>query len=220
MSQTSLNLEQRGFEYGVQHILSPRSASLEEILNEMLNLSTSQVDDLRHLGAIYVQGLRIQESLTLDTGNYIRVHTKPRRFPIHEINWTERVIFEHADFLVLNKPAGIPCHASVDNTQENLLSALRSLYGTEFFITHRLDVPTSGLLIVAKNKNFQKSFNQILQEKKIRKIYRALCTKKEPAIGRLRHFMIESPRAPKKLSHDPIDGQICELEILSVKKSE
>lgn len=219
MPQSSPNLEQRGFEYGVQHILSPRTAPLEDILGEMLNLSTADTDFLLDIGAIYIQGSRISESLTLASGTYVRVHTKPRRFPVNSVDWASRIVFSHKDFLVLNKPAEIPCHASVDNIRENVLNSLTELFGREFFITHRLDVPTSGLLVVARTKDFQKSFNEILQKKSVRKIYRAICTEKAPSLGRLRHYMIDSPRAPKILSLDPEAGLLCELDVLSVTAS-
>lgn len=217
MSQQSSQIVSRGFEYGVQHLLTTRAGLLTDILNEMLNLSTKQVQDLCDLGAIYVQGERISQLTEWPAQTYVRVHTKPRRFPIAKIDWRKTILFTHADFLVINKPAGIPCHASVDNIQENLLKSLSDLLGEKLFITHRLDVPTAGLLVVARTLEFQAAFNRALGEKSVRKFYHARCTRQAPALGRHVHYMLESFNSPKKMSSNADDGQRCELEVLSVQ---
>lgn len=220
MSQQDPQIVSRGFEYGVQHLLTSRTGALDQVLSEMLNLSTEKIASLCNLGAIYVNGERVSELVETPAQTYVRVHTKPRRFPVHEIVWKNKIIFNHPDFLVINKPAGIPCHSSVDNTQENLLKSLSDLLGEKLFITHRLDVPTAGILVVAKNLKFQSLFNRSLSEKLVRKFYVARCTGARPALGRHVHYMIDSFKAPKKLSEKPEDGQRCELEVLSVEEAD
>lgn len=220
MSDESEKILQRGFEYGVKHILSPRSGALSAILPSTLDISEAEIKNLLSLGAVYVEGTRTLEDIGVAEQTYIRVHTKPRRFPSRDIDWNTRILFKHDDFILINKPAGLPCHASVDNIQENLLAYLHQVTQENFLITHRLDVPTQGLLILARNKEFQKDFNQMLKDRSVRKIYRAVCTKNSPRLGTYVHYMIDSPRAPKTLSLSAEDGQRCELEVLSCKASE
>lgn len=216
---------QRGHEYGVHHLLSPVAGDLVKIVAKLLELSSEQVHELIGLGAIYVNHERCAKSLSLSLqqSDYLRVHTKPRRFPVQDIDTRALVVFQNSDFIVINKPAGIPVHPSVDNDQENLLTLICRQFDQEFLITHRLDVPTSGLMIYAKNKSFQKLFNQYLIDSAVLKTYRALVETKKLS-DQLRtsvslvHFMEPSPRAPKKLSAmEQPSWQRCVLHIKQIR---
>ncbi|CAN0439153.1 unnamed protein product [Laminaria digitata] len=53
--------------------------------------------------------------------------------------------------MLVNKPSGVPAHATVDNYRENMLAGLRQTRpGLELSLPHRLDIDTSGLVIVGK----------------------------------------------------------------------
>ena len=87
------------------------------------------------------------------------------------------IVYEDKDVVVLNKPAGISVHPSVNEPKGTLVDALLMRYpeikgvgdpstssGQESIrpgIVHRLDKDTSGLLVVAKN---QKSFDFLKKE--------------------------------------------------------
>ncbi len=221
MSENTQMLEQRGFEYGVVHMLAPYSGNLLNILADSLHIELDLAQKLIQLGAIYVTGKRCLENISVTEKTYIRAHTKPRRFPANDHQWKSRVLFECNDFAVINKPAALPCHASVDNIQENMLAYLKADLGQEFFMTHRLDVPTSGIIVIAKNKKFQSEFNTLLQDHLTEKVYTAICTKQQPPLGLIKHYMEISPRAPKKVfSEEKENTQECLLEILESKPIE
>lgn len=174
----------------------------------------SHAQELLQMGAIYVDGQRCLENLRLPQQMYLRVHSKPRRFQDPGA-WDQRIVFETEDFVIVNKPSSLPCHPSVDNIQENLLVFLTRARSEELHLTHRLDVPTSGLLVLARHKNFQSAFNILLAHRELRKIYRAVCVGHPPATGLHRHYMAPGPRAPKKINRDPGEGGLlCELSIL------
>lgn len=207
-----------GFEYGVKHILSPKSGSLSEILMSELNLSADQLTNLLHLGSIYLEGQRQLHEKIISEGDYIRVHTKPRRFPNNNYQWQERIIFENENFIVVNKPAGLPVHPSVDNCRENLQRYLSDFLQQEIFITHRLDVPTSGLLVLAKSRGFLPVFNHLLAQRGVQKIYRARVQGFALEEGLYTHYMEPSPRAPKKVSLTAQDHwQECRLRLFDVR---
>jgi 23S rRNA pseudouridine1911/1915/1917 synthase len=207
-----------GFEYGVRHLLSPRSGLVSDILLSSLELAPNRFSELLELGSIYVSGKRLLADVWVEGETYIRLHTKPRRFPKNDFQWGPRLIFQNEDFVVVNKPAALPVHASVDNRLENLQCYLSEYLGQELFVTHRLDVPTRGLLVFAKTKSFLSEFNRLLTERAVQKIYRARACGLPLAPGVYEHFMEPSPRAPKTLSLTAFPGwQECRLEILSVK---
>jgi 23S rRNA pseudouridine1911/1915/1917 synthase len=209
-------ISKRGHEYGVQHVLAPKAGALVEVIADTLQLPKEQIQDLLDLGSIYRNHERVSNVPTeILLGDYVRVHTKPRRY---FITTTDLLIFENDDFVVVNKPSGIPVHATVDNRRENLLYFLSQKMNCDLKVTHRLDVATQGLIVFAKTEEFQKDFNQYLTQNKIQKIYRAIVHGKIPVemVGvDWIHYMEPSPRAPKKVSAKEIPGwQKCVLQIL------
>ena len=83
------------------------------------------------------------------------------------------------------------------------------------FITHRLDIGTSGVFLIAKNKTFQKYFNHLLESHSVLKQYTALTTGSKIPPGKLIHWMHSHPRSPKILSAVPIDNwKKCEMNIV------
>lgn len=213
---------QRGHEYGVFHFFSAKTGLLSEILALEASLSQDTIRELFHLGSIYVNHHRQIVDEPFPQGSYIRVHTKPRRFSA-KINLQTDLLADEKDFLVIHKPAGFPVHDSVDNIRENLLRTLEEQLKIELFITHRLDVPTEGLILYAKNAEFQKKFNEALTKKRTRKIYRAeLCSSEGSPLtpSLITHYMKKSFRAPKELTNEPmINTQECQLKILNIKTS-
>ena len=99
-----------------------------------------------------------------------------------------KIIFDDHFLAVIQKPSGYPTNGNYFKTIENALpynlenstekDALP--YPTP---VHRLDNPTSGLLLVAKTKNVQVRLNQDFEEKNIRKSYLAIVSGEIPSTG-------------------------------------
>jgi 23S rRNA pseudouridine1911/1915/1917 synthase len=201
----------------IHHLLSPREDLLLPILQTELCIPLDYSAWLLDLGSIYHNHKRAKSNISLKIGDYIRVHSQPRRFPIDR-NWKDTIVHETDDFVIINKPFGVPTHPSVDNIIENAVHQLSLALNQPIYVTHRLDVATSGLLCLAKTKEFQKKFNVCLQEKTIEKKYRARVEGHLKQTGIIRHFMEVSTFLPKKLSVEPAEGcQECLLEIENVK---
>jgi 23S rRNA pseudouridine1911/1915/1917 synthase len=208
----------RGFEYGVHHVLAAQSGELSGVLRKQLDIENSELSQLLHLGAIYINEKRIQIDASVQAGDYLRVHRKPRRF--YCPNELEKSILQETEnYVVLNKPHGLPTHSTVDNTKENALHLLSEKLGQPLFVTHRLDVATSGILVLAKNKSFQKFFNDQLLSKQVQKYYRALVHGAYNRQGCLQHYMQPSPKAPKTLSDSKQQGwYLCSLDVLDCEQ--
>ncbi|MDG0816187.1 RluA family pseudouridine synthase [Bdellovibrio svalbardensis] len=188
---------------------------MSDVILSNTDLDLPQIHNLLNLGAIYLNGQRLQEDFSVSEGAYLRVHTKPRRFPKNDGKWSERIIFENQYFIIVNKISGLPVHASVDNIRENVQAYLEETLNQPVFLTHRLDVPTRGLIVYGKTAEFQTAFNKMLIARELKKIYRARVTN-APPMGFLTHFMEPSPRAPKKVDRVEQPGwQNCVLEVLS-----
>lgn len=205
----------QGFEYGVKHFHSPDDGMAIDIIQNALNLDHSIVTDLFQLGAIYINNQRcMNPDQSVNYGHLMRVHTKPRRYYVN-YDWKSRIVFEHEDFVILNKPSGLPSHPSVDNVIENSLTQLERALKIKLLISHRLDTTTEGLIVYGKKSEFVKAFNIQLQSKNIEKKYVALIQAQAATLPlRLIHYMEPSPRAPKKVIQIFTEGwDECELLI-------
>lgn len=197
------------------HHITNKETTVYECLAQHFKLDKRRVDELFSLGSIYSNKLRVTTDRKLVRGAYLRIHLQPKRFTVSHIDWTKRILFENNDFIVANKPVGVPVHATVDNTEENVLQQLRHLTKKNLLVTQRLDVPVAGLLVFAKNNDFQRKFNRWLGENKIQKTYTALCEGTVP-LGLKVHYMEPSERSPKTVMEEVMPGwQRCELTVLS-----
>jgi len=195
------------------HHVTSCPTTVLEVLETHFKVSSERAQELIELGSLYLNKKRVFRNETLPKGAYLRLHLYPKRYEVREIEWKKKVIFESSDFLVMNKPAGVPTHASVDNALENCLEQTRKALKKTLLVTQRLDVPVGGLLVFAKNKKAQARFNQWLVDKKVKKIYEALVESPCP-LGLHRHYMEPSARAPKIISSEIKPHWLtCELTI-------
>lgn len=220
---TTTRVSSQGFEYGVKHFLVPQTGPAIEIIQSVLNLSSGDFLELFKLGSIYINNQRLKDfNQILKSDSAVRVHTKPRRY-FCDYDWESRIVFENADFLILNKPAGLPSHPSVDNQIENSLTQSELYFNKKLLISHRLDTTTEGLIVYGKTKEFVKNFNKQIEHHHIQKNYVALCETDLELPKHLIHYMQPSPRAPKKVVPNFTEGvtddwDFCELKILAQKK--
>jgi RluA family pseudouridine synthase len=90
------------------------------------------------------------------------------------------IIAEFSDFIVINKPAGLPSQATLTSSDDTVIHALKVQYKekfstTELCLVHRLDKETSGVMLIAKSKSAQTRLEKLFLERKVSKKYRALC---------------------------------------------
>ena len=83
------------------------------------------------------------------------------------------ILFRNQDFAAVNKPAGIAVHQ--EEGADNLLAmAAARLNVPRLWLTHRLDKPTSGVLLLALNAQAASELAQQFAAKTMRKTYLAL----------------------------------------------
>jgi 23S rRNA pseudouridine1911/1915/1917 synthase len=100
------------------------------------------------------------------------------------------VLFEDADLLVVDKPAGLVVHPGNGNPDGTLLNALLHHHADlaalpRAGIVHRLDKDTSGLLVVAKTLTAQTSLVRQLQARSVRRDYLAVVVGTPRADGQI-----------------------------------
>tara|TARA_B100001248_G_C27399436_1_gene468782 strand:+ start:8676 stop:9506 length:831 start_codon:yes stop_codon:yes gene_type:complete len=202
-------------EVRIQHHIVEKESTLRDYCLDKLQWQPDFFEKILDIGGIYIDRKRCEKNQKLRAGSYLRLHTQPKRFRIPQ-NIEQLLVEEEEDFWILHKSSGLPVHATLDNAKENLLYQWQSKTGKAAYITHRLDVETEGLILLAKNKDFQRQFNEALQTKQVVKIYQAHC-EAELQQGEYIHYMQKSKTAPKKLFEDAAaDRMLCRMEILAV----
>jgi 23S rRNA-/tRNA-specific pseudouridylate synthase len=111
----------------------------------------------------------------LQENDYLRIHHTPRRFlNVHNYDWTGwnsepgGVVVARGDgFWVIDKPANVPVHPTVDNALENVAEQVRIQLPEDSYVStpQRLDQNTSGLFVVARSKAFAGYFAKLLRTK-------------------------------------------------------
>ncbi len=90
--------------------------------------------------------------------------------------YDDYVIEDNENFIVINKPSGIPVQSGTKSFI-NVIDTLREtkyFENTKPFIVHRLDKETSGILIVAKSREYAQLFTSLFRIRKIHKTYLAV----------------------------------------------
>jgi tRNA pseudouridine65 synthase len=87
-----------------------------------------------------------------------------------------RILFRNTDFVAVDKPAGCFVHRSSLDPQASplVLQLLRDQLNCAVWPCHRLDRPTSGVLLFALNKNALRSAQEAFAAGQIKKTYRAV----------------------------------------------
>jgi 23S rRNA pseudouridine955/2504/2580 synthase len=86
----------------------------------------------------------------------------------------KNVVFENQDYLVLNKPSGISVQSGT-KSPKNLIDILNKFSeNKKFYLVHRIDKETSGIIIFASNRLFAQSLSEQFRNKQISKSYLAI----------------------------------------------
>ena len=89
------------------------------------------------------------------------------------------VLFENDNYLIINKPTNLIMHPGAGCFNGTLANGLLYRYPelkkiARAGIVHRLDKDTSGILLVARTEKFRNYFVNLLQERKVKKNYKAI----------------------------------------------
>lgn len=85
------------------------------------------------------------------------------------------IIYQDQWLIAVNKPLGLlSVPGRYAENQDSVLSRLRNLYDWELMTVHRLDQETSGILILARDKNTYAQLNKQFANREIHKIYEAI----------------------------------------------
>ncbi len=121
--------------------------------------SQNLVDLRKEPKSIFVNNEFALQKRVLSAGEVLTVHIVENEVSknIVAVELPLEIIYEDEDLVVINKPAGMPVHPSMDNYDNTMANALAWYFEKQnkpfvFRCINRLDRDTSGLTIVAKHK--------------------------------------------------------------------
>jgi 23S rRNA pseudouridine1911/1915/1917 synthase len=153
------------------------------VVRSLPELSRARVQRLIADAAITVDGRAARPALKLEPGQHVRVDIPPPQpAQAHPESIPLDIIYEDADILVVNKPAGMTVHPAPGHSSSTLVNAILAhcddLSGIGGVarpgIVHRLDRDTSGVILVAKNDSAHNALARQLKDRTVEKTYVAL----------------------------------------------
>ena len=122
------------------------------------------------------------------------------------------MVYEDEDLCVLDKPAGMPVHPSINNHENTLANGLAWYFKEQNLpyvcrFINRLDRDTTGLLIAAKHALSASILSDMLKKREIHREYLALVKGKTPASGTISAPIARLPDSALKRCVDFSHGE-------------
>lgn len=159
-------------------------ARVDQALAKMLGFSRTFAADVVEAGGVQLDGRPVAKSDRITAGSML------------DVTWTERqepavvpievpdlgIVHDDDDIVVVDKPSGVAAHPSIGWEGPTVLGALAaggfrvatSGAPERQGVVHRLDVGTSGLMVVAKTESAYTALKRAFKEREVDKIYHAV----------------------------------------------
>ncbi len=158
---------------------------IDKYLSEMLpDYSRSYIQKLIKEHKIFVQEKSVKANYKVSTGEQVSFEEPELQEPdILAENIPLDILYEDADLLIVNKPKGMVVHPSAGHYTGTLVNALMYYCKDELSgingvmrpgIVHRIDMDTTGSLIVCKNDFTHNDIAAQLKEHSINRVYHAI----------------------------------------------
>ena len=157
--------------------------------NKIINLPHSLLEKILRQNKVKVNKKKTKASYRLQIGDLIEIYDISKFKPVNkkekikylpkkkEIgDYDDYVIEDNENFIVINKPSGIPVQSGTKSFKNiiDILKNTKYFENSKPFIVHRLDKETSGVLIIAKNRKYAQLFTSLFRIRKIHKTYLAI----------------------------------------------
>lgn len=163
------------------YVNSSKYSNVKEVLKAEFSMSDRLLLKLKKLDKIYLNGNVTSVNHPVLENNLIECYLDyeednsnivPTEMPLN-------IIYEDEAYIVVNKPAGIPVHPSMDHYTDSLSNGI-AFYFNEIGLkkkirpVNRLDKDTSGIVIFAKNEYIQECLVRQMKSKEFIKKYIAV----------------------------------------------
>ncbi|HET6919140.1 MAG TPA: RluA family pseudouridine synthase [Jiangellaceae bacterium] len=158
---------------------------LDSALARLFGLSRSRAAALVEDGRVLIDGAAVAKSDRVQAGSWLDVELPPSSGPVQVVPVTVEgmtVVHDDRDVVVVDKPVGVAAHPSPGWSGPTVVGGLAAAgfavstsgAAERQGIVHRLDVGTSGLMVVAKSERAYTVLKQQFRDRTVDKIYHAL----------------------------------------------
>ncbi|HET8615091.1 MAG TPA: RluA family pseudouridine synthase [Actinomycetales bacterium] len=159
---------------------------VDAALARLFGLSRTKAAELAVSGGVTLDGATVGKSDRVAAGSWLEVDLPPVRTAPTTVVPQEvaglRVVHDDDDLVVVDKPVGVAAHPSPGWSGPTVLGGLAAAGYTiatsgaaeRQGIVHRLDVGTSGLMVVAKSERAYSALKRAFKERTVDKTYHAL----------------------------------------------
>lgn len=150
------------------------------LISHLKGVPKTHIYRILRKGEVRVNKKRAKPSYKLLDGDQIRLPPlqieaspmKPK--PGHQLMQflATRILYEDNGLMIINKPSGIPVHGG-SGVKLGVVDAFRCMYPklTHLELAHRLDLETSGCLILAKKRSILRELHELLRARLVEKKY-------------------------------------------------
>ena len=167
-------------EFKVEYTPGEELLRIDRFLGSRLEqVSRSYLQKLVKEGAVLVNGKPVKSSYKVENGDWIRLEIPDAVEPEIEAEEMDLdILYEDSDIILINKPKGMVVHPAAGHYSGTLVNGLMAHCKDELSgingvmrpgIVHRIDMDTTGVLIVCKN---DKAHNAIAEQLKVHSITR------------------------------------------------
>ncbi|MBA3488739.1 MAG: RluA family pseudouridine synthase [Longispora sp.] len=158
---------------------------VDQAVSRLLGLSRTVVADLAEEGGILVDGMPAGKSMKVKAGSWLEVTLpqppEPLRVTPERIDGLS-VAYDDDDIVVVDKPVGVAAHPSPGWSGQTVIGGLAGMgyristsgAAERQGVVHRLDVGTTGLMVVAKSERAYTLLKRAFKERKVDKTYHAV----------------------------------------------
>ena len=157
---------------------------VDAAIAKLLGFSRTFAAEVTEAGGVTLDGVILGKSDRLPAGGWLEIEWTPKNEPsiIPVVVEGLRIVYDDDDFVVVDKPAGVAAHPSIGWDGPTVLGALAgagfriatSGAAERAGIVHRLDVGTSGLMVVAKSESAYSELKRQFHDREVSKIYHAV----------------------------------------------
>jgi 23S rRNA pseudouridine1911/1915/1917 synthase len=157
---------------------------VDAALAKMLGFSRTFAAEVAESGGVSLDGATLGKSDRLRAGGWLDVEWQEKQGPrIEAIAVPDLgIVYDDDDIVVVDKPSGVAAHPSLGWEGPTVVGALAAA-GFRIAtsgaperqgVVHRLDVGTSGLMVVAKSEGAYTALKRAFKERTVEKVYHAV----------------------------------------------
>ncbi|HBF3473381.1 TPA: RluA family pseudouridine synthase [Clostridioides difficile] len=162
--------------YNLISYTNEEEMTLKEVLLDKLNFSVRSLSKMKREKSVLVNGVYKKPSLKVYSGDLIEVKIDEEKANFEPQDLNLQIIYDDFDIIMVNKPPFMVVHPTKSHYDKTIANSI-SYYidnqkeNVKIRFVNRLDMNTSGLVIVAKNAYAHHTLSTAMSENKVEKKY-------------------------------------------------